>query len=124
MYACMHVCMYAYTDVVLRMVGPGRVPAPRSNIRKREKGLPINVARFSMFTSIVVAAEWPDSAFSLLSWWPQSGPVQHVHFYRGGRGVALVSILTSIGVAAEWHESPDLHIKRRITINGESQGTH
>ena len=28
------------------------------------------MARSSIPTSIVVAAEWPDSAFSFLSWWP------------------------------------------------------
>ena len=63
------------------------------------------VARFSILTSIVVAKEWPDSAFSLLSWWPRSGPMQHSHFYRGGRGVARFSIPTSIVVAAEWPDS-------------------
>jgi hypothetical protein len=63
------------------------------------------VARFSILTSIVVAQEWPDSAFSLLSWRPRSGPMQHSHFYRGGRGVARFSIPTSIVVAAEWPDS-------------------
>ena len=52
-----------------------------------------------MLTSIAVAAEWPDSAFSLLSWWPRSGPIQHSHFYRGGRGVAQFSGLNCIVVA-------------------------
>ena len=41
-------------------------------------------------------------AFSLLSWWPRSGPTQHSHFYRGDRGVARLSIITSIGLAAGW----------------------
>jgi hypothetical protein len=54
------------------------------------------VARPSILTSIVVAAEWPSPAFSLLSWWPRSGTAQHSHFYRGGRGVARPNILTSI----------------------------
>jgi len=63
------------------------------------------VARFSILTFIVVAAEWPDAAFSLLSWRPRSGPIQHSHFYRGGRGVARFSILTSNVVAAEWPDS-------------------
>ena len=53
----------------------------------------------------MVAAEWPESACSLLSRWPRSGPIQHSHFYRGGRGVAPFSILTSIVVAAEWPDS-------------------
>ena len=39
---------------------------------------------------MVVAAEWP---------------IQHPHFYRGGRGVGRSIILASIMLAAEW---PDL----------------
>ena len=62
----------------------------------------------SSLTSIVAAAECPDPALSLLSWWPRSGLTQHYHFYRGGRGVvdpavnyAQSNILTSIVAAAE-----------------------
>ena len=54
-----------------------------------------------ILTSMVVSAEWPDPAFSLLSWWPRSGPTQHSHFQRGGRGVARPSIITFIATTAE-----------------------
>ena len=60
------------------------------------------MAGSSILTSIVVAAEWPDPAFSFLSWWPRSGPTLNSHFYRAGRRVAGSSILTAILVAAEW----------------------
>jgi hypothetical protein len=42
---------------------------------------------------------------ALLSWWPRSGPIQHSHFHRVGRGVARATILTSTVVAAEWPDS-------------------
>ena len=54
------------------------------------------VADPPILTYIVVAAEWPIPAFSLLLWWPRRGRSPHSHFYRGGRGVADPRILTSI----------------------------
>ena len=56
-------------------------------------------------TSIVVVAEWPDLAFSFLSWWPRSGPIEYSYFHRGGRGVARYSICASIVLATEWPDS-------------------
>ena len=63
------------------------------------------MARSIILTTIVVAAECPDPSFLFLLWWPQSAPIHHSHFYRGGRGVARSIILTFIVVAAE---CPDL----------------
>ena len=54
------------------------------------------MARVSILTSVVVAAEWPDLAFSFLSCWPRSGPSQHSRFYRGGCGVARSRIFIFI----------------------------
>ena len=65
------------------------------------------MARVSILISIVVDAEWPDLAFSFLSWWLRGGPSQHFRFNRGGCGVARSSIIFSIVVAAEW---PDLAV--------------
>jgi hypothetical protein len=59
----------------------------------------------SSLNSKVLATEWPDSAFSLLSSWPRSGPIQQSQFYRVGHGVARFSILTSIVLTAEWPDS-------------------
>ena len=59
------------------------------------------MARFSIPITNVVAAEWPDLAFSLVSWWPRSDLTQHSHFYRDARGVARVSVFAFIVVAAE-----------------------
>jgi hypothetical protein len=53
------------------------------------------VARATILTSTVVAAEWPDSAFSFPSWCPRNGRSPHSHFYRSGCGVLDPLILTS-----------------------------
>ena len=62
------------------------------------------VTQIHLITSIVVTAACPDSAFSLLAWWPRSDPSQHSHFCRGHRGVTPSSILISTVVALEGRE--------------------
>jgi len=54
-----------------------------------------------ILTFIVVAAELPIPAFSLLSWWPRNGRCPQSHFYRGGRGMTDPDNLTSTVVDAE-----------------------
>ena len=67
--------------------------------------MPKCLRTLSSLNSKVLATEWPDSAFSLLSCRPRSGPIQQSQFYRVGHGVARFSILTSIVLAAEWPDS-------------------
>ena len=43
-----------------------------------------------------------DPAFSLPSWCPRSGPTQHSHLHRVGRGVADPRILILFVVGTEW----------------------
>jgi hypothetical protein len=63
------------------------------------------VARLSILTSIEFAAEWPDSAISVLCCGSRSGPIQHSPFNGVDRGVARFSILISIVLDAEWPDS-------------------
>ena len=79
------VCVYIYIYIYIIFVfyinrgdrGVAEWPDSTSSFRRDGRG----VAGVIIFTSIVLAAEWPGSAFSLLSWWPRGGRSQNMQIY-------------------------------------------